>query len=105
MRRDADLWRSKIWRFFFFFITPGIEVPLHPQEKGDETSSPIKSTSIRVHLETGHLLSYCGAKVQSLFYPEDWKIHSVSGRLPDYPGELACMLARKINNKLAHYNH
>ena len=44
-------------------------------------------------------LAYSGAKVQSRFYPGDlvtctgdWEIRSVSGRLPDYLGELACML-------------
>ena len=44
-------------------------------------------------------LAYSGAKVQSRFYPGDLvthtgdrEIHSVSGRLPDYPGELACMV-------------
>ena len=38
-------------------------------------------------------LAYSGAKVQSHFYPRDlvtckrnWKIRSVSGRVPDYPG-------------------
>ena len=43
-------------------------------------------------------LAYSGAKVQNRFYPGDlvtctgdWKISSVSGRLPDYPGELACI--------------
>ena len=43
-------------------------------------------------------LAYGGAKVQSGFYPGDlvtcmgdWEIRSVSGRLPDYAGELACM--------------
>ena len=43
-------------------------------------------------------LAYSGAKVQSRFYPGDLvtrkgdrEIRSVSGRLPDYPGELACM--------------
>ena len=51
---------------------------------------------ISVHLETGR---YSSAKVQSRFYPGDLvtrtgdrEIRSVSGRLPDYPGELACML-------------
>ena len=44
------------------------------------------------------LLAYSGAKVQSRFYPGnlvtragDREIRSVSGRLPDYPGELSCM--------------
>ena len=44
------------------------------------------------------MLAYSGAKVQSRFYPGDLvtrtgdrEIRSVSGRLPDYPGELACM--------------
>ena len=44
-------------------------------------------------------LAYSGAKAQSRFYPGDLvtrtgdrEIHSVSGRLPDYPGELACMV-------------
>ena len=43
-------------------------------------------------------LAYSGAKVQKPFYPGDlvtctgdWKSRSVSGRLPDYPGELAFM--------------
>ena len=43
-------------------------------------------------------LAYSGAKVQSRFYPRDLVTHtgdreirSVSGRLQDYPGELACM--------------
>ena len=36
-------------------------------------------------------LAYSGAKVQSHFYPRDlvkwnWKIRSVSRRVPDYPG-------------------
>ena len=42
--------------------------------------------------------AYSGAKVQSRFYPGDLftrtgdrEIRSVSARLPDYPGELACM--------------
>ena len=41
---------------------------------------------------------YIGAKVQSRFYPGDLvtrtgdrEIRSVFGRLPDYPGEFACM--------------
>ena len=45
------------------------------------------------------MLAYSGAKVQSRFYPRDLvtrtgdrETRSVSGRLPDYPGELACML-------------
>ena len=45
------------------------------------------------------MLAYSGAKAQSRFYPGDLvtrtgdrEIHSVSGRLPDYPGELACMV-------------
>ena len=44
-------------------------------------------------------LPHSSAKVQSRFYPGDLvtrtgdrEIHSVSGRLPDYPGELACMV-------------
>ena len=44
------------------------------------------------------MLAYSGAKIPSHFYPGDlvtrtvaWEIRSVSGRLPDYPGELACM--------------
>ena len=44
------------------------------------------------------MLAYSGAKVQSRFYPGDLvtrtgdrEIRSVSGRLPDYPGELVCM--------------
>ena len=44
------------------------------------------------------MLAYSGAKVQSRFYPGDLvtrmgdgEICSVSGRLPDYPGELASM--------------
>ena len=44
------------------------------------------------------MLAYRGAKVQSRFYPVhlvthtgDREIRSVSGTLPDYPGELACM--------------
>ena len=43
-------------------------------------------------------LAYCGVEVQIRFYPgdlvtrrEDREIRSVSGGLPDYPGELACM--------------
>ena len=42
--------------------------------------------------------AYSGVKVQSRCYPGelvtrtgDREIRSVSGRLPDYPGELACM--------------
>ena len=35
--RDANLWRSKIWRFLFY-NTPGYRTT--PHEKGDETSSP-----------------------------------------------------------------
>ena len=57
-----------------------------------------KIVLIRVHLETGCKLAYSGAKVPSCFYPVDlvtrmgdWEIRSVSGRLLDYPGELACM--------------
>ena len=44
-------------------------------------------------------LAYSGAKVQSHFYAGDLVTHagdreirSLSVRLPDYPGELACML-------------
>ena len=44
-------------------------------------------------------LAHSGAKVQSRFSPGDLvtrtgdrEIRSVSGRLPDYPGELACMV-------------
>ena len=44
------------------------------------------------------MLDNSGAKVQSRFYPGDLVTHtgdqeirSVSGRLPDYLGELACM--------------
>ena len=43
------------------------------------------------------MLAYSGAKVQSRFYPGDLvistgdrEILSVSGRFPNYPGELAC---------------
>ena len=43
-------------------------------------------------------LAYSGAEVQSRFYPGDLvtrtgdrEIRSVFGRLPDYPGELACV--------------
>ena len=53
---------------------------------------------IEVHLETGRIKPYSGAKVQSPFYPGDSvtrtgdrEIRSVSGRLPHYPRELACM--------------
>ena len=42
-------------------------------------------------------LAYSSAKIPSHFYPGDlvtctgdWEIRSVSGRLPYYPGELAC---------------
>ena len=40
-------------------------------------------------------LAYSGEKVQSrhlVTRAGDREIRSVSGRLPDYPGELACML-------------
>ena len=46
------------------------------------------------------MLAYSGAKVQNRFYlgdlvtrirTGDWETRSVSERLPDYPGELACM--------------
>ena len=56
----------------------------------------IEIVLIRVHL------AYSGAKVPSCFYLRDLvthtgdqEIHSVSGRLPEYPGELACMLSFK----------
>ena len=46
----------------------------------------------------GRTLAKSGAKVQSRFYSGDLvtrtgdrDIRSVSGSLPDYPGELACM--------------
>ena len=46
------------------------------------------------------MLAFSGAKVQSPFYPGelvtgpgDREIHSVSRRLPDYPGELASLAA------------
>ena len=49
-----------------------------------------------VNLGTGRSLTYRGARIQSRFYPGDCvtrtgdrEIRSVSGRLPDYPGELA----------------
>ena len=45
------------------------------------------------------MFAHNGAKVQSHFYPGDLvtrtgdqELRSVSGRLPDYPGELACMI-------------
>ena len=34
----------------------------------------------------------------------DWEIRSVSGRLPDNPGELACMLSSKIALLLSELN-
>ena len=44
------------------------------------------------------MLAYCGAEVRIRFYPGDLvtrrgdrEIRSVSGRLPDYPGEVACL--------------
>ena len=44
-------------------------------------------------------MAYSGVKIQSRFYPGDFVtrtgdqgIRSASGRLPDYLGELACML-------------
>ena len=37
--RDANLWRSKIWRVFCY-NTAASNYPLPPQEEGDETSSP-----------------------------------------------------------------
>ena len=44
-------------------------------------------------------MAYSGVKIQSRFYPGDFVtrtgdqgIRSASGRLPDYPGEVACML-------------
>ena len=50
------------------------------------------------------MLAYSGAMVQSPFYPGDLVIHmgdreirSVSGILPDYPGELACI---RISNEV-----
>ena len=45
------------------------------------------------------MLAYSDAKVQSRFYPGDLvtrtgdrEIRSVSGRLPDYPGELVALV-------------
>ena len=57
------------------------------------------------------MFAHNGAKVQSHFYPSDLvtstgdqEIHSVSGRLPDYLGELACMLiTSKICRRLQHW--
>ena len=37
--RDANLWRSKIWRFFFYNIPVSNYPSPPPQEKGHETSS------------------------------------------------------------------
>ena len=45
------------------------------------------------------MLACSGAKVKTRFClgdlvtrTRDWEIRSVSGRFPDYPGELTCML-------------
>ena len=85
--------------FAWFPSTYGFEVFLNLKTCLKKRRGEFEKTEIaliRVHL------AYSGAKVPSCFYlgdlvthTGDQEIHSVSGRLPDYPGELACMLSFK----------
>ena len=101
MRRDANLWRSRIWRFFFH-NTPVWKCPPPPKKK-EMRPHPLSNRPPLGYLWRQDIsLLWC--KVQRRFYPGDREIRSVSGRIPDYPREMACMLARKIKNKLAKLN-